>query len=223
MRFSERLYEAARPIWEKNHAHPFVQGIGNGLLPLDKFCFYMRQDYVYLIDYARMFAIGSVKAEDLETMGKFAELLASTLHVEMELHRQYAAKFGISRDTLESTEPSPVTMAYTNYMHRVAQNGTLAELVSVVLPCTWSYWEIGKRLKSRGLPEAQPLYHEWIEMYASEEFGDLAKWLIDLIDHLAEGLPERHLSGLTKHFVIASRYEYLFWDMAYNRTMWSVE
>lgn len=31
-------------------------------------------------------------------------------------------------------------------MMSVSQNGTLTELIAALLPCMWSYWEIGKRL-----------------------------------------------------------------------------
>ena len=49
-------------------------------------------------------------------MVKFAELLHSTLNVEMELHRQYAERFGVTREELEQTGPPPTTVAYTKYM-----------------------------------------------------------------------------------------------------------
>ena len=68
MKLSERLFQAATPIWDKNHQHPFVQGIGNGNLDIEKFKFYMCQDYLYLIDYSRLFALGSLKSSDLKTM-----------------------------------------------------------------------------------------------------------------------------------------------------------
>ena len=74
MKFTDRLLEKTLPIWRQNHSHPFVQGIGDGTLDPDKFRFYMVQDYLYLIDYSKVFAIGAVKADDLETMGKFATL-----------------------------------------------------------------------------------------------------------------------------------------------------
>ena len=80
MKFSKRLYENVLPIWQKNHAHPFVQGLGDGTLDKNKFRFYMIQDYLYLIEYAKVFALGAVKATDLKTMGKFATLLDSTLN-----------------------------------------------------------------------------------------------------------------------------------------------
>ncbi|TGU86342.1 thiaminase II, partial [Mesorhizobium sp. M00.F.Ca.ET.186.01.1.1] len=99
--FTDRLLRSVAPIWEQVHQHPFVTGLGDGTLPVDAFKFYMKQDYIYLIDYAKMFALASVKAYDLETSARFAALQESTLNTEMELHRQYAARFGISREELE--------------------------------------------------------------------------------------------------------------------------
>ncbi|RBN40439.1 thiaminase II, partial [Priestia megaterium] len=107
MKFSERLYEKLQPIWRQNHNHPFVQGMGDGTLEKEKFRFYMIQDYLYLIDYAKLFAIGAMKATNVQTMGKFAALLDSTLNEEMSLHREYAKKFEISEKELEKAQPSP--------------------------------------------------------------------------------------------------------------------
>lgn len=222
MKFTDRLFQNVQPIWNKNHSHPFVVGMGNGELPIESFAFYMKQDYVYLIDYAKLFAVGSMKAQDLETMGKFATLLEATLNGEMELHRRYAEKLGITRAELEATEPSPVTLAYTRYMLHIAQNGSLDELVSALLPCMWSYWEIGKHLAEKPVAADHPFYGEWIQMYSSPEFGELAQWLIGLMDRLAEGKPERELQVLEGHFITTSRYEYMFWDMAYKQEMWPI-
>ena len=72
MKFSEHLLEKLQPIWRKNHSHPFVKGIGAGTLDQEKFRFYMIQDYLYLIDYSKLFALGAVKATDLEDMAEFS-------------------------------------------------------------------------------------------------------------------------------------------------------
>ncbi|MBM7603680.1 thiaminase/transcriptional activator TenA [Metabacillus crassostreae] len=223
MKFSERLYENVLPIWQKNHAHPFVQGMGDGTLDKNKFRFYMIQDYLYLIEYAKVFALGAVKATDLKTMGKFAALLDSTLNEEMELHRQYAKKFSVTLEELEAAKPSPTTLAYTHYMLHVSQNGTLAELVAALLPCMWSYWEIGKDLNSRTGASEHEFYGEWISMYASEEFGQLATWCIDLMDELTEGKPEVELAKLEEIFLNTTRFEYMFWDMAFDEKMWPTD
>ncbi|GAB1795932.1 MULTISPECIES: thiaminase II [Priestia] len=221
MKFSERLYEKLQPIWRQNHNHPFVQGMGDGTLEKEKFRFYMIQDYLYLIDYAKLFAIGAMKATDLQTMGKFAALLDSTLNEEMSLHREYAKKIEISEKELEKAQPSPTTLAYTHYMLHVGQSGTLAELVAALLPCMWSYWEIGKELSEK--PGANnEFYREWIEMYSSEEFGELATWCINLFDSLTEDKSEAELEKLEEIFLNTTRFEYMFWDMAYNEAMWPI-
>ncbi|MEB2265477.1 thiaminase II [Priestia megaterium] len=221
MKFSERLYEKLQPIWRQNHNHPFVQGMGDGTLEKEKFRFYMIQDYLYLIDYAKLFAIGAMKATDVQTMGKFAALLDSTLNEEMSLHREYAKRFEISEKELEKAQPSPTTLAYTHYMLHVGQSGTLAELVAALLPCMWSYWEIGKELSEK--PGANnEFYREWIEMYSSEEFGELATWCINLFDSLTEDKSEAELEKLEEIFLNTTRFEYMFWDMAYNEAMWPI-
>ena len=222
-KFTDRLFANVQPIWEKNHNHPFVQELGMGTLAKETFIYYMKQDYVYLIDYAKLFAVGAVKANDLETMGMFAQILHETLHVEMDLHRTFAAEFGITREELEATQPTPVNVAYTKYMLQVSQNGSLAEVVACLLPCAWDYWEIGKLLRKQygHQIETNP-YAKWIDMYDSEAFGEGAKWLIQLMDELAEGKPERELAKLEEHFQITSKYEYLFWDMNYHKQDWPI-
>lgn len=220
MKFSERLYQELQPIWRKNHAHPFVQGIGDGTLAKEKFRFFMVQDYLYLIDYAKLFALGAVKATDVETMGRFASLLNSTLNVEMSLHLEYAKKFGVTEEEFAKATPSPTTLAYTHYMLHVGQNGTLADLVAAVLPCMWSYWEIGKELNEIPGASENEFYGEWIQMYSSKEFGQLAIWCIDLLDQLTIDLPEKDLKRLEEIFLNTTRFEYMFWDMSYNLAMW---
>jgi thiaminase (transcriptional activator TenA) len=223
MKLTERLYQKVNDVWQKTHQHPFVVGIGTGELPVESFIRYMKQDYVFLIDYSKLFALGAVKARDIETMAAFAKLLDETLHGEMDLHRQYAQRFGITNQQLEDTKPMPINLAYTRYMLNVAQNGSLEELIAALLPCMWSYWEISKML-AETYPNASEhyLYGEWVKMYSSSEFGSLATWLIDLLDRLSDGKPERELAILEEHFLTTSRFEYMFWDMVYLGGEWPV-
>ncbi|WP_413380091.1 thiaminase II [Alkalihalobacillus sp. 1P02AB] len=220
MKLSERLYEKAKPIWEQSHSHPFVQGIGNGTLDIEKFKFFMCQDYIYLIDYARLFALGSLKANNLETMQTFAKMLHVTLDEEMSLHRAYAKRLGISRAELEATKPAPTTLAYSSYMLNIAQRGSLKELLAAVMPCAWSYYEIGKALSEIPGAMEHEWYGEWVTMYQSPEFGEVAKWQVDLLDQLTESSSEEELLELEEIFLTTSRFEYMFWDMSYQQAMW---
>lgn len=68
MRFTERLRRAAEPIWQGYFTHPFVTGIGDGSLSVEKFRFFLLQDYLYLYDYAKVFALGLLKSGIPEEM-----------------------------------------------------------------------------------------------------------------------------------------------------------
>ncbi len=220
-RFTERLRKKAAPIWEAQHQHPFVRGIGDGTLGLEPFKFWVRQDYVFLIGYARLLALATARSPDLNTMTKFAELLPATLETEMSLHRSYATAFGISHEQLERELPAPTTRAYTDFLLQVATTGDFAELVAALLPCMWGFSELGQRLAQGSCP-ADERYAQWIDMYASREFAKLAEWCRDLLDRVAEGLPEPYLHKLEGAFLTSSRYEWLFWDMAWKMERWPV-
>lgn len=222
MRFTEQLCQQAAAVRERVFQHPFVTGIGDGTLPLVAFRYYMCQDYVFLIDYCHVLALAVAKADDLATMGRFAALLHATLHTEMALHRDFAAQFGISTAELETTQAAPSTRGYTQHLLTVAYAGSLPEITAALLPCMWDYSEIGQRLAARGLPAAQPLYGAWIRTYAAAEFGELAAWLRDLLDHLASHAAPVAQTRLARLFMDSCRYEYLFWEMAYRQEIWPV-
>ena len=217
--FSDRLYRLAEPVWEAQHAHPFVRGIGDGTLEVEKFMFWVRQDYLFLIDYARLLAVAVARAPDIATMRRFADLVHSTLNVEMELHRSYAAEFGISREEVEAEEKAPTTRGYTDFLLRVAALGDFPELIAAVLPCLWSFCDIGQRL-AQGPRPTDDRYASWIDMYASAEFAELADWCRQLVDQTATELPEQALRRMEDAFLTSSRYEYLFWEMAWRQERW---
>ncbi len=222
MSFSDELRRMCADIWDKEHAHPFVSGIGDGTLDLAKFQYYMRQDYLFLIDYCRVISLAAAKAERLDDMGWFARLLHETLNTEMALHVSFCADFGISEDALLSTNPSPTTVAYTRHMLRAAFGGDIGEVAAVILPCAWGYSEIGRMLHGKGLPAGQPLYARWIEMYSGDDFAALADWLREFVDRTAAQCGADERERMAEAFTISSRYEYMFWDAAWRQEGWLV-
>jgi len=219
--FSQRLRRKADAVWEAQHRHPFVRGIADGTLSVEAFKFWVRQDYLFLIEYARVLGLAAAKSPDLETMTRFAALLDETLRVEMDLHRNYAAEFGISEQELETEEMAPATRAYTDFLARTAVLGDFGELVAALTPCMWGFCEIGQRLAA-GPPPADHRFRRWIEMYSSPEFAELAEWCRDLLDRVAGGLGPEEQRRLEAAFLTSSRHEYLFWEAAYRRQGWPV-
>jgi thiaminase/transcriptional activator TenA len=195
--------------------------VGTGTLDEAPFRYWVEQDYVYLVEYARVFALGAANAPDLERMGTFAELLDATINTEMDLHREYAAEFGITEAELEGTEPSPTTRAYTDFLVRVAATGTFGDLVAALLPCMWGFNETGNRLEARGKP-AHEQYDAWIEMYAGEEFTELTDWCKRLMDDVAADASATERERYREIFRTSARYEYRFWDAAWREEGWAV-
>lgn len=216
MTVSQRLREAARPIWDACLSHPFVTGIGGGTLPPEKFRYFMLQDYLYLFDYARVFALGVVKARDPALMRTFAQNVDAILGGEMNIHRSYMERLGIPEEQVLAGKPALDNLSYTHYMLSVAERGSPREIVAAILACSWSYAEIGTALAAIPGAADHPFYGEWIRGYASEDYGETNRALIDLMDHLAADTPEAEIRYLEEIFVNCSRYELGFWDMAWE-------
>ena len=185
MSFCEEIERESELQREAMANHPFVRGIGDGTLPLDRFRHFITQDYVYVVDFARCLALGVAKAPDLETMGWFARAVDYILNTEMGLHRSYCATFGITEAELDATRHAPTTYSYTSYILRVAHQGTFGELVAALIPCIWGYSQVGERLADRGMPENAPAYVEWIKMYAAPEFRAVAEEARAICDRVA--------------------------------------
>lgn len=217
MTTTERLLKAAEPVWEQYYSHPFVRGIGDGTLDRNKFRYYIMQDYKYLIDYARVFAIGIAKAMDLETMGIYGRDEQSIFAVEQDIHLGYMGRFGITQEELDAMPMALNNLSYTSYMIRIAYDGGAAEVAAAILSCAISYEAIAKRLLEEN-PDADKdeFYGDWVRMYAGKEYCDGNVERIRLIERLTRDYTEEQLRHLEEIFVACSRYELQFWDMGWN-------
>ncbi len=220
-RFTDHLHEFAAPIWRAQYAHPFVRGIGDGTLDLERFAYWVRQDYLFLLDYARLLAVVAARAPERDALNRFTELAHTTLHVEMELHRNYAAQFGITPAELESEQTSPTTLGYANFLLRTALLGSFAETLAALLPCMWGFCEIGQQLAAQTRP-SDSRYDEWIAMYSSAQFAQLSDWCRASVDRVAADAPASELKRMEQAFIISSRYEWLFWDAAWRMEQWHI-
>jgi thiaminase (transcriptional activator TenA) len=217
--FSSALRAAAADVWEAQHAHPFVRAIGDGTLSVERFEHYVRQDYLFLVEYARMLVLGAARAPDLATMRRFADLAQAILGEEMQLHRALARELGIDEAELEAEQAAPTTQAYTDFLVRTAALGELGELAAALLPCMWGYSEVGQRLAAAGMPRDER-YARWIATYAAEEFAELAEWCRGLVDRLGAAADEEGRARMTRAFLTCSRYELAFWEMGWTLERW---
>lgn len=220
MTFTDELRTVAEPLWEATLDHPMVEGIGDGTLDEEPFRHWVRQDYVFLIEYSRVFALSAAHAPDIERMGRFATLLEATINTEMDLHRSYAAEFDISESELEATEPTPTTQAYTDFLVRSGYEG-FGETIATLLPCMWGFNVTANRLAEQGRPDHEQ-YSQWIDMYAGDEFTTLTEWCKDVMNDVATDVAPETREAYRDRFLTSARYEYMFWDAAWEQEEWPV-
>lgn len=220
MQFTQSLWQSIEPIYEAILEHPFLQGLTKGDLPREAFQFYVVQDAHYLRSFAQCLSIAAAKAPSDDWLITLNEHSSNAIIVERALHESFFKAFGITQEQVYATPLAPTCMAYTRYLLSVAYGCPFHELLGAMLPCYWIYWEVGRELEKQGSPE--PLYQQWIDTYAAEDFGTVVRQVLGFADQIAETLTEAQSEAMRAHFITTSRYEWMFWDMGYRQESWQV-
>ncbi len=205
---SERLRARGADVWATAVAHPMVDEIGAGTLPHKTFRFYFEQNVQYLYQYVRAVGLGVVAAPDLDSQATLARFLGQLVDVEIPANIRFLEHLGGSMNHLP--EPLPTTRAYAAHLMKAAGSGNLAVTLSAVLPCQWSYGEIGQRLVTK-IPD-DPVYADWIGMFATDGYDELVRASTDLLDRWCT---DDDQAATSEAFDRSTRFELAFWDMAY--------
>lgn len=217
MKFTDYLFEKNRELWEDYLKHPFIKEIGEGTLPKEKFLAYLIQDYLYLKEFVRVFAMGVVKANTIEEMKLFDSGIGGSIEDETATHIKYMEELGVMSCDAEKYPLSITNTSYTSYMQSVALTSGLKEIVMATLPCTWSYYYIGKHLAENYKDNlGENYYGEWIKSYSSPEFSKVVEKWINYTNEICKNLNEKEKQSLNDIFTKASIYEMDFWNMAYE-------
>ncbi|TKX70194.1 thiaminase II [Halorubrum sp. SP9] len=219
MDFSDRLLDAGSAIWDAQKEHPFVVELAEGSLDEAAFRHWVKQDYRYLLDYARVFALAGTKADDEETARRLIGTAHATLADEMDLHRSFAADYGLSPADLESVEKAPTCAAYTDFLVRTAHEGSIAEIAAAVYPCGQGYLDVADHMASLAAEEHR--YTPFIEKYTSDEFRETVGWMRELVDRYGEAYPGER-DAMRAAFLRSARLEHAFWEMCYTEEEWCV-
>lgn len=211
----DRLKAAARDDWRSYTEHRFVAGLGDGTLPAAAFRTYLVQDYLFLIQFARAYALAVFKGRTLADMRSAHRGVSAILDVEMDLHVKLCADWGLTPEMLEATPEARATTAYTRFVIDTGLRGDLLDLHVALSPCVIGYAEIARRLSATpsGSAPENP-YRDWIAEYAGDAYQDVAAAALAKLDDLgAYSLTERRFEGLTAIFAQACRLEADFWQM----------
>ena len=212
--FSAFLWNQASPVWEAVSVHPFLSELQDGTLPVEKFRYYILQDYLYLGAFGRAAAAALAQAPDTESAVRLLKRV--TTPVERPLHGALFEALGVTEEEAEASLPSPTNLAYMNHIEVSMDMGGLACGVAALLPCPRIYHEVGKILEE----PAHPIYKIWQSTYAEGLLeASVAAWS-EFVDELAEDAGPDTRALMEEAYLTSSRYEYMFWTMAYNLEEW---
>ncbi|MBD2111585.1 MULTISPECIES: TenA family protein [Cyanophyceae] len=177
MSLSLALWHANNDLAQACLHHPFVQGIGDGTLPVEKFAYYVGQDAFFLEAFARAYSIAAAKAETWQDFQVFHQLADGVL-AELTLHGSYAQEWGVD---LTTVTPGAATRRYTDFLLSTAWGQAPGATAVAMAPCMRLYAFLGQSLAKRSPPPHR--YSPWIDTYSSDQFEPLAAQLEALIDH----------------------------------------
>ncbi len=214
-----RLKQACAADWTAYIEHPFVRRLGEGSLSPESFKHYLKQDYLFLIQFARAYGLAVFKSETIADMRQAKDALGEILDTEIGLHVAYCGEWGIPEAELAQLATAEATTAYTGYVHECGMGGNLLDLHVALSPCIVGYAEVAQWLAGQPFTvcESNP-YRQWIDMYASDDYQAVARAEIVQIDRLyAAEAGEPRFDELAEVFANATRLEIAFWDMGLNR------
>lgn len=216
-RISERLRRDADAVWKEILNHPFVVELYTGALPLNKFKFYVLQDYNYLVADMKNLSILSSKAESIEAMREMIEVAHLEATTEFASYEELLTKLGYTIEDAIRIETTPTTTSYVSFLLAMSSLRTFWEGLAATLPCFWTYAEIAEFHRDKLRENKNDLYSEWASVYLTEPYRDLIKRMRELLDNA-----NVEYEKLKEAFITASKYEYLYWSMAYDMEEWPV-
>lgn len=211
---SAALRDGHRDLWETLVDHPFVLELAAGSLPLPTFRFYIEQDLLFLDDYARAIGFAAGRAADEDELGELARQLATVVGEELDKERVLLRHV----EEILGTGPrevaaAPTTAAYSSFLLATAVRGDALDVMTALLPCAWSYADIGRKHIDAAL--VHPVYTDWINLFGGADYLEYVDRRLASFDRFAARAPEGRSARLTELFGTATRLERAFWDMAY--------
>lgn len=221
MTFTEQLRKENDDLFEAIFKHPFVQGIGKGEVPREALIHYVKADYGYLTAFMHLYGIAISKAPSREEIAFYNKQIDFVLNSEAHPHNNFCDVIGISYDELQGYPLPPTADHFVKHMFYHAHTGTLAQLVAALLPCPWTYFEIGKELVKQYNPSKDHPFYEWITFYADPSVVELE--MRAQLDKMVENADEDEINRVKEAFRRSCQHELGFWEMAYTGQEWPLE
>lgn len=211
-RWQDEAAGAAAPIAAACVNHPFVRGLADGSLSEERFLYYLGQNIHYLVNYRR-------------ALSALAKRLKNPAHRRQ--FEAWAEETRYTRDCFIRANPkqldvlpiSPTTQLYMGWEAQAASFLPVHEAVGAMLPCFWSYGEVGRFVARTKKTEDNP-YAEWIAGYGDPAYAGTVDRAMGIGSEIAETLKTEERLAMTAAFLRSNRLEWMFWDAAWRLEAW---
>lgn len=221
MSITQELKAKHADLWRRMVRHPFVVEMGDDTLSVERGRRYFLQDYAFVSDLVALMSVGMAKAPNFEAASRFYAFLSGILDpraaAENDFFERVFAELGASEEEYSAVSASPVTRGFGDFLARTALQGSFEEIVAVCYVTEGTYLDWASRLIEEGKRPSNPVYREWTDLHAPAVLGDFVAWCESYLD--AADL-SRQRPAVERAFHTALRYEYLFWEAAYNGDRW---
>lgn len=116
MSFVDKCINDSLPLWDSFLSLPFLRELAEGSLDEARFMGYIVDDSLYLREYAKVFAWGMTKAQDMASIRTLYSLLSFINEGEGATRLQYLKRYGLTDDAIQPLPQRPENKAYTDYM-----------------------------------------------------------------------------------------------------------
>lgn len=213
------LIRTCQTDWDHYIQHEFIQQLGKGILDIACFQHYLKQDYLFLINFSRVWGLAVYKSHDITEIRQSLNSLKTIAEVELDLHVEYCKKWRITENELKTLTEAKANTDYTQYVLDVGLNGDILDLHIVLAPCLIGYGMIANWLRKQHWYDAKNNpYTSWIKMYVGKAFQQAMQNEIAWIDQRLLNIDTSRFEQLTTIFKQATQLEANFWQMGLDRS-----
>ncbi|MBD5330101.1 MAG: thiaminase II [Bacteroides sp.] len=209
--WSETAWKESEKIYNEIISHPFIKELAEGSLSLDKYLGYLRQDRLYLREYARVLANIASRLDKADQSESFLRFALDSILVEREMHSFFLGK----EQNNDGNKMTAACALYTSTLKSQAYSPVEVE-AAAILPCFVVYLKVGLHILSIVKDLDSNPYKEWIKTYADNTFAESTRRAVEICDALAANASENIRERMTEIFKECTRLEWLFWDSAWR-------
>lgn len=223
--YDEKLVPILKQVAPVIEETPHMQDILHGTMSLERFRFQIKQNYQYLMDYTRCWAVGFSKCTSFEEMEIWYSIVKNTMENTVMMNRTYwAEQLEMTVEEMDAVIEAPGKRNYTSFQLMTAHEGGLAETMMALFPCNILYRYFGEDLLDKcDLPEDN-MFYQWLAYYVSDEYIRKTENEISMVNRLCAHKTEKETARLLEIFCNSCNYEILQWqDLYHNMTTWPLD